>query len=78
LHTSRDTREPRETARSHAERAIKDVAGVIAEHSASWLARWQTSDLRIDGDLAAQRVLRFAIYHLLSVANPQDEIPGRK
>ena len=73
LHTSRDTAEPRETARRHAEHAIEDVAGVIGEHRDAWLARWEASDLRIEGDPAAQRTLRFAIYHLLSAANPQDD-----
>jgi len=72
LHTSRDTADPRETARRHVERAIENVAGVIGEHRDAWLARWQASDLRIEGDPAAQRALRFAIYHLLSAANPQD------
>ncbi len=73
VHTSRDTDEPHETARIHAQRAIEDVAGVIREHSDAWLARWEASDLRIEGDPAAQRALRFAIYHLLSSANPQDD-----
>ena len=73
LHTSRDTADPRETARTHAERAIEDVAGVIGEHRDAWLARWKISDLRIEGDPAAQRALRFAIYHLSSAANPQDD-----
>jgi trehalose/maltose hydrolase-like predicted phosphorylase len=73
LHTSRDTVEPRETARRHVERAIEDVTGVIGEHRDAWLARWEASDLRIEGDPAAQRALRFAIYHLLSAANPQDD-----
>ena len=73
LHTSRDTGEPHETARRHVERAIEDVASVIGEHRDTWLARWEASDLRIEGDPAAQRALRFAIYHLLSAANPQDD-----
>ena len=73
LHTSRDTVEPRETARRHVERAIEDVTGVIGEHRDAWLARWEASDIRIEGDPAAQRALRFAIYHLLSAANPQDD-----
>ena len=73
LHTSRDPGEPDETARTHVERAIEDIAGVIGRHRDSWLARWQASDLRIEGDPAAQRALRFAIYHLLSAANPQDD-----
>lgn len=73
LHVTRDTRDPRQTADSHVERAIEDMAGVIAEHRESWLARWQACDLRIEGDPAVQRALRFAIYHLLSSANPQDD-----
>ncbi|HEX9071764.1 MAG TPA: glycoside hydrolase family 65 protein [Pseudolabrys sp.] len=73
LYTSRETADPRETARRHVERAIENVAGVIGEHRDAWLARWQASDVRIEGDPAAQRALRFAIYHLVSAANPQDE-----
>jgi trehalose/maltose hydrolase-like predicted phosphorylase len=73
LHTSRDTGDPRETARIHAESAIEDVADVIGKHRKAWRARWDASDLRIKGDPAAQRALRFAIYHLLSAANPQDD-----
>ena len=73
LYTSRDTADPSETARKHVERAIENVAGVIGEHRNAWLARWQASDVRIEGDPAAQRALRFAIYHLVSAANPQDD-----
>ena len=74
LTSSRDTGEPDETARRHVERAIEDMASVIGEHRDTWLARWEASDLRIEGDPAAQRALRFAIYHLLSAANPQDDL----
>ena len=73
LHTSRDTNEPRETAGAHVARAIEDVAGVIGAHRDAWLARWRVCDLRIDGDPKSQRALRFAIYHLLSAANPEDD-----
>ena len=73
LHTSRDTTEPHDKARGHAERAIEDMAGVIGEHRDAWRARWKTSDVRVDGDPAAQRALRFAIYHLVSAANPRDD-----
>jgi trehalose/maltose hydrolase-like predicted phosphorylase len=72
VHTSRDTGESREKASRRVERAIEDVNGVIAEHRDAWLARWKASDLRIEGDPAAQRALRFAIYHLSSAANPED------
>ena len=73
LHTSRDTVNPRETADRHVERAIEDLTRVVDEHRGAWLARWKASDLRIEGDLAAQRALRFAIYHLSSAANPRDD-----
>jgi len=73
VYTSRDTGEPREMASRQVERAIEDVNGVIAAHRDAWLARWKASDLRIEGDPAAQRALRFAIYHLSSAANPEDE-----
>ena len=37
-------------------------------------------DVRIEGDAAAQRAVRFAVYHLVSAANPEDDgvsIPAR-
>ncbi|MGI9146432.1 MAG: glycoside hydrolase family 65 protein [Chloroflexota bacterium] len=46
---------------------------VLAAHQHAWAARWTSSDVRIDGDAAAQRALRFAIYHLIGAANPDDE-----
>ncbi len=60
-------------ARRHAERAIDNVEAAVGEHRDAWLARWEASDLRIEGDPAAQRALRFASYHLMSAANPQDD-----
>jgi trehalose/maltose hydrolase-like predicted phosphorylase len=47
--------------------------GVVAEQEAVWSGRWQCSDVEIDGDPAAQRAIRFAVYHLNSAANPTDE-----
>ena len=73
LHTSKDTPVPHETAREHAERAIEQTEAAIKVHRDAWLARWNFSDLRIEGDPAAQRAVRFAAYHLISAANPQDE-----
>ena len=49
------------------------TAAVIAAHRAAWSARWQCSDVELCGDPAAQRALRFAIYHLNSAVNPDDE-----
>lgn len=47
--------------------------GVIAVHEAAWANRWHSSDLEVVGDADAQRALRFAVYHLNSAANPDDE-----
>lgn len=73
VYTSRDAVEPRETAGEHVEGLIDDVAAAISKHQHAWLERWEKSDLRIEGDPAVQRALRFAIYHLLSSANPHDD-----
>ncbi len=45
----------------------------ITAHCAAWRERWRASDLVIDGDPEAQRAVRFAMYHLISAANPEDE-----
>ncbi len=36
-----------------------------AEHAALWAARWDASDVVVEGDPAAQRALRASAYHLL-------------
>ena len=46
---------------------------VVQEHEAAWSERWRRSDIEIAGDPAAERALRFAVYHLNSAANPSDE-----
>ena len=47
--------------------------GVLAAHETAWAERWHLCDVKIEGDEAAQQALRFAIYHLNSAANPDDE-----
>jgi len=46
---------------------------VLAAHEAAWKARWNASDVLIEGDEESQQALRFAVYHLTSAANPEDE-----
>ena len=46
---------------------------VLVQHEEAWAHRWRQSDVKVDGDPAAQQALRFAIYHLNSAANPADE-----
>lgn len=47
---------------------------VLSAHEAAWNERWKASDLVVEGDDKLQQALRFAIYHLTSAANPQDEL----
>ena len=47
--------------------------GVLKAHEKAWRKRWEASDVAIEGDEAAQRALRFAIYHLISAASPNDD-----
>jgi trehalose/maltose hydrolase-like predicted phosphorylase len=46
---------------------------VLAAHETAWNERWRAGDIVIDGDDEIQRAVRFAIYHLTSAANPDDE-----
>ncbi|HEY7579356.1 MAG TPA: HAD-IA family hydrolase [Acetobacteraceae bacterium] len=46
---------------------------VLGAHEAAWKERWDASDVVIEGDDEVQQALRFAVYHLTSAANPEDE-----
>jgi trehalose/maltose hydrolase-like predicted phosphorylase len=46
---------------------------VVADHEAAWSARWRVGDVKVEGDDKAQEALRFAVYHLSSAANPDDD-----
>lgn len=72
--TSRDEAQPEGAARRQATQALDTgMAAVISDHRRAWAARWAASDIQIEGDPAAQRALRFAAYHLLSAADPDDD-----
>jgi trehalose/maltose hydrolase-like predicted phosphorylase len=45
----------------------------LAAHEAAWDARWTASDILIEGDNEMQEAVRFAVYHLTSAANPEDD-----
>jgi len=47
--------------------------GVLDAHETAWNARWSTGEICIEGDDESQQALRFAVYHLTSAANPEDE-----
>ncbi len=46
---------------------------ILAAHETAWTDRWEAADIHIEGDPEAQQALRFAIYHLISAANPLDD-----
>jgi trehalose/maltose hydrolase-like predicted phosphorylase len=74
IFTSRDVVNPAEAARIHlASVCSRSFAAVAADHVDAWRRRWEAADVQITGDEEAQRALRFAIYHLVSAANPDDE-----
>jgi trehalose/maltose hydrolase-like predicted phosphorylase len=55
----------------HAKR--RGVPQLIRDHVKGWEQRWRAGGVEIDGDPSAQKALRFAVYHLVSAANPDDE-----
>ncbi|MHB8874452.1 MAG: glycoside hydrolase family 65 protein [Myxococcaceae bacterium] len=75
LHTSRDCGAPVEAAAAHLARARGEqgAEGLVEEHRRAWEERWRLADVRVEGDAPAQQALRFAAYHLLCAANPDDE-----
>ena len=69
---------PKEAILKNCQDAIKkfekkgfDVA--LAEQSAAWRAKWEKSDIIIEGDVAAQQGIRFNIFHLNQTYTGQDE-----
>jgi kojibiose phosphorylase len=72
--TSRDVADPANAARDHlASTSAFGFRAAVAAHVDAWGSRWKASEVQIVGDEAAQRALRFAIYHLIAAANPGDE-----
>jgi len=49
------------------------INAVVEAHRTAWAARWDAADIVIEGDPESQRAIRFALYHLISAANPEDE-----
>ena len=67
-----------EASVSRAQAALERRSGgpwrrVLEAHTAAWAERWAASDVRIDGDEAAERAVRFAVYQLDSAADPGDD-----
>ncbi|HUX86122.1 MAG TPA: glycosyl hydrolase family 65 protein [Chloroflexota bacterium] len=73
VYTSREGKYPERLADRHlASLQARGFADLFQEHARAWDARWNSSDVVIQGDAFAQRAIRFAIYHLTAAANPDD------
>jgi len=75
--TSRDVRAGQRPEQLAAARLVACVAqgfaAALAQHTAAWAQRWAGSDAQIPGDDELQRQVRFALYHLIGAAHPDDE-----
>jgi trehalose/maltose hydrolase-like predicted phosphorylase len=73
IFSSRESTEPFHSAMEHLRNVVpKGISSAVKAHASAWQFRWRDSDIEIDGDDALQRALRFAVYHLISAANPDD------
>jgi len=75
IYTSRDVESDVETTcLNEVESARKHrTPYLLKRHVAAWDNRWRYSDVRVEGDSAAQKAIRFNIYHLL-IAAPSEDI----
>lgn len=74
IYTTREVSDPKLTAATNLSLAAeKGVEQQFKAHVQAWQSRWRNADIMIEGDDAMQRALRFAAYHLISAANPEDE-----
>lgn len=72
--TSRDAPDPTARACERLKRARAAGVPALKEASArAWALRWESADIRIEKDDVIQQQTRFALYHLIGCANPEDE-----
>jgi trehalose/maltose hydrolase-like predicted phosphorylase len=79
--TSREGPDPAVRAVRRLKEAVGSGVPTLLERSArAWAERWDTADVEIGGDDETQRKARFALYHLIGCANPDDEYasPGAR
>lgn len=44
----------------------KGYKSLLSEHCSAWNKRWETADIKIDGDIAAQQGIRYNLFQLFS------------
>jgi trehalose/maltose hydrolase-like predicted phosphorylase/hydroxymethylpyrimidine pyrophosphatase-like HAD family hydrolase len=60
--------EPEEALRRLKEAEATGFDGLLTAHRRRWAERWGTADIRIEGDDELQRLVRFALFHLMGSA----------
>ena len=50
----------------------KGFKKLLDEHCKTWVNKWKTADIQIEGDANVERTLRFNTYHLLISSNDED------
>ena len=69
----RNGQDPAATASAHASGVLsRGIDSAFRAHCSEWRKQWRSSDVQVEGDRDLQRALRFAVYHLISAANPDD------
>ena len=72
--TGRDDADPAARAAERLQQAQQvGVEQIVNDSAAAWAARWDDADVEIASSDDAQRQARFAMYHLIGTANPEDE-----
>lgn len=46
---------------------------LLANHIATWAAKWEEADIKIEGDVSAQQGIRFNIFHLYQTYTGEDK-----
>jgi trehalose/maltose hydrolase-like predicted phosphorylase len=56
------------------------LPALLRRSAAAWAERWERADVEVTGDQRLQRRIRFALYHLIGCANPDDRrtAPGAR
>src|SRR6185312_5022216 len=71
--SSRESPKPFECVMDHLSHVIPlGISAAASAHASEWESHWRAAEIEIDGDESLQRALRFAGYHLISAANPDD------
>ena len=74
VYTSRDGVAPAEAAAARLKAIVAaGGAALLNAQMEAWAARWATADVELAGDAEVQREVRWALYHLIGAANPDDE-----